>query len=126
MAEAIFNKKASNMGLDAIALSAGLFADGSPVSENSKLALMEYGIPDFSHSSVKLTKELVSECDYIVGISKAHALRINDEFPGAESKVFAFPFDIPDPYGRNPETYKATLKEIEKGIDAIICELFDK
>ena len=126
MAQAIFNKKAGEKGLDAMAFSAGLCADGSNLSENSKTARWGYGIQDFSHSSVQLTKELVLEYDYIIGISKYHALTIINEFPEAEGKIFAFPFDIPDPYGRNLEIYTATLKEIEKGVDSIICELSDK
>ena len=43
------------------AFSAGLFADGSPISENSRLALSEAGIDAKNHISHTVTLEDVKE-----------------------------------------------------------------
>ncbi len=125
MAQAIFNKKAKEKAIDAVALSAGLYADGSPISENARAALEKYGIPNFEHFSVQLCPKLLAECDCIIGISAGHASAIAGAYSGAKDKVFSFPSDIPDPYGKSLEAYENTLKKIEEGIDAIICEMFE-
>ena len=123
MAMAMFNKKANEKAVDACAISAGLCADGSSVSENARAALEMQGIADFNHSSVQLEKCLVDECDYIFGITLRHALAIESQHPDAKGKVFPFPTDIPDPYGQDLDVYCHTLEKIDKGTEVIISAL---
>ena len=126
MAMALFNRKASEKGLDMQAVSAGLYADGSPLSENARRALEIRGITGIKHNSVQLDAMLLDECDYIFGISARHASCIEAQYPGAKGKVFPFPADIPDPFGQELDVYLCTLEEIEKGVDAIISAVSEE
>lgn len=126
MAEALFNKKAKDAGICAKASSAGLFADGSPLSYGAREALLDFGIQDFEHISVQLSEEMLGEYDYIVGISARHASSVAEKYPEYSDRIFAFPTDIPDPFGMSTEVYKETLLEIESGIDVILSRVFGK
>lgn len=126
MAEAVFNKKASELGIDVSAFSAGLFADGAPMSNGARAALSDYGITDFGHTSKQLTAQELSDADYVVGISARHALTIAEKYPEYSDRIFAFPTDITDPFGKSTEVYKETLREIESGVDVILSRVFGK
>lgn len=126
MAQAVFNKKASELGIDVGAFSAGLFADGAPMSSGARAALADYGIADFEHTSKQLTSQMISDTDYVVGISARHALSIAEKYPEYSDRIFAFPTDIKDPFGMSTEVYKETLREIESGIDVILSRVFGK
>ncbi len=124
MAEAVFNQKASELKISATAFSRGLCADGSKISQNARSALKNYGINNFEHISQTFCQNDVNIADFIIGITARHATAIISAFPAYSKKVFAFPKDIPDPYGQNLEIYEKCLSEIEKGINLIIKELF--
>lgn len=124
MAEAIFNQKASELRINATAFSRGLCADGSNISPNARSALKNCGINNFEHISQTVCQNDVNTADFIIGITARHATAIISSFPACGNKVFAFPKDIPDPYGQNLEAYKKCLTEISNCIDIIIKELF--
>ncbi len=120
MAEAVFNFDYGDSGY--LAISAGLMADGSPISENALDALFEEGYRVKGRpSSRQLTEEMVAEADIVVGISASHAMQIIMVYPQFASKVYSMPFDITDPYGGSLETYKACLADIKKAL-AIVAE----
>lgn len=123
MAQAIFNKKSAEKGLDLEASSAGLSAFGENVSENAVKALEKYGIKGFSHISQNVSEELIAESDYIVGISSRHAQALSSLFPKYSDKIYSFPTDISDPYGGSLEIYLKTFSEICDGIDVILKEI---
>ncbi len=123
MAQALFNKICETEGLDFIADSCGIYADGfSPVSDNAKLALKNVGI-EFNHISQPLSNKMASEADYIFGITDSHARTLMDIFPECSEKIYRFPLDISDPYGANLDVYENCLKEIEAGVRHIITKL---
>lgn len=122
MAQAVFNILVKDSGVELLADSCGLYADGSPISENSKKALFDAGI-DFDYISKPISEKLVSEADYIFGITRNHGNAIITMFPDYADKVYAFPMDISDPFGGNLETYKACLTEISKGVHLIFNKL---
>lgn len=124
MAEALFNKKAKEAEIRAEASSAGLFADGAPLSCGARKALFDFGVTDFEHTSKQLTPQMLTDADYVVGISARHAAEIAEKYPEYSDKIFAFPTDITDPFGMSTEVYKGTLREIESGIDVIISRIF--
>lgn len=126
MAMALFNDKAKKLGLCATAFSRGLYADGSEISKNACEALRNVGIADCDHISRTVSREDISEADTVFGISRRHAENLRALFPEFGNKIFAFPFDISDPFGGDLDIYKASLAEISKGIDAIIEMLFHK
>ena len=126
MAMALFNDKTKKRGLSATAFSRGLYADGSEISANASAALCDIGIADCAHISQTVSREDILEADAVFGISRRHAENLNAMFPEFGDKIFAFPFDISDPFGGDLETYKTSLAEISKGIDVIIERLFHK
>lgn len=103
--------------------SAGLQAtEGSPMSENSKQALTEAGIPfDENFGSRQFTDRLLKEADTVICMtsSQQHAL-------GEYANVTSFPalcgIEIPDPYGQGMEVYRMTLRAIRACIPKIIAD----
>ncbi len=120
MAEAVFNFDYADSGY--IAESAGLMADGSPVSDNALDALFEDGYRvKGARNSRQLTRELMESADIIVGISSSHAMQMIMSYPDLASRIYSMPFDITDPYGGSLEVYKACLADIKKAL-AIVAE----
>lgn len=124
MAMAVFNKRAHELAIDAEAFSRGLYADGSSASENAVEALSENGIIEFCHASKTVSEEDMGNADMVIGISSRHAARLMADFPQYCDKIFAFPFDVSDPFGGDIGVYRRTLEEITRGIDIIIREVF--
>ncbi len=120
MAEIVFNFDYCDSGY--VAESAGLAADGAPMSENALDALFDEGYRvKGQHLSRPLSKDVIESADIIVGISSSHAMQIVMANPEYAAKVYCMPFDIADPYGRSLEVYKACLWDIKKAL-AIIAE----
>ncbi len=120
MAEVVFNYDYADSGY--IAESAGLMADGSPMSENSLDALFEDGYRVKGRKSSRmLTNDILEMADIVVGISSSHAMQIIMNHPEYAEKIYCMPFDITDPYGGSLETYKACLADIKKAL-AIVAE----
>lgn len=120
MAEAYFNFAAKQQGLNAAAISAGLFTeDGLAYSENSVLALAEEGITH-NGASRQITENMVKESDYVFGLTRNHGHGVISAFPEYADKVYGFPCDISDPFGGDIVAYKRCLAGIKDGIDKII------
>ena len=124
MAQAVFNDMAKKAGVDAAAFSRGLAADGSGISENARAVLLDMGLDASGHISKTVSRDDIESADYVIGISSRHAARLMAEFPEFCEKVYAFPFDVPDPFGGNKAVYENTLCEIKRGIELIIREVF--
>lgn len=111
MAEAYVNSKFSGIS----AKSCGICADGSPVSENSKIAMAEIGIDISSHISSPITNELINWADKIICMSPSHKAAL--ESAGVCAEVLGS--GIPDPYGGNTDHYRACRNEIVKAVDTL-------
>lgn len=111
IAEGLFNIYAKEKKLNISADSAGIFADGSPVSENSVQVLSELGIDISGKKSKQVTKDMVENSDLILTMTASHKAALISAF-GSEEKIhtlaeFAdFGGDVPDPYGGNTEEYR--------------------
>lgn len=114
MAEAVFNRDYADFGF--VAESAGLFADGSPISQNAAEALRLCGYDGSAHVSRQLTAEMIRRADLIVGISASHMMQIIMAMPEAAAKTTSMPKDITDPYGGDLETYRRCLSDIKEGL----------
>lgn len=112
MAEGYVNAHFENI----TAKSCGIYADGSPVSENSKLAMEQIGIDISSHISTPLTKELLSWADKIICMSPSHKNVL--ESIGVKSQVLGD--GICDPYGCNLDTYVVCRDQIIEEIDKFL------
>ena len=121
MAAAWLNHYGRQTGI--CASSAGLFpVVGQPISDNAASALYESGIMPVAdnrydlHEAVRVTAEMISRCDAVVGISRSHAMNLICEFPAYASKITCMPKDIPDPFGGSLDEYRICLDSIADGI----------
>lgn len=114
MAAALFN---AYYGTDTrIAESAGLFADGSPISQNATLALEQAGIIPPEHISRPVSESIIQRAAQVIGITAAHADSLIWSCPHFASKITKLPIDIPDPYGGDLSVYQACLQSIQKAL----------
>lgn len=103
--------------------SRGLYADGSPVSENAAAVMREKGIDIGDHLSETLTKEDVDRADKILCLSPSHREALLSAGVPVE-KLFVLGGGISDPFGGNEEIYRACRDEIFGAIDRLIREGF--
>lgn len=97
--------------------SRGLCADGSPVSENSRLAADECGIDISHHISKQLTTaDLVADRFYCMSASHRQML-LSIGVP--DSKVFILGCGIHDPFGGSLGYYRVCRDEIFSQIDRL-------
>ena len=118
MAEAIFNDMAKNEGLVFCAESAGIFADGSSVSENSSEVMKELGVDISGRKSRQATAEMIDEAEYVFALTSSHRDILNAMFGKTEKITTLAEFvglsaDVPDPYGGNVEEYRKCRNMIE-------------
>lgn len=133
MAEAflkdILIKKGENIE-DYIIGSAGISTiDDLKASQNSVLALEEYGIDIRNHASKRLTLDLIEDADLVLTMSISHRNVILESIPELKNKVFTLKeflneedLDVIDPYGGSISVYRNTAIEIKK----LIEKLFEK
>lgn len=130
MAEAIFEKKSAEYGVNCICSSAALgFSNGYAVSENSVEVCKEIGIDISKHQSRALNRNDVDITDIFVVMTNEHADILTQMLNIPKNKVYILGGGIPDPYCYGIETYRECRKNIEKGIDellVIIKDMIDK
>jgi protein-tyrosine-phosphatase len=137
MAEGILKKMLKEKNIDYIQVSsAGTNSwGGCPVS----LSALEMGrlseIDLKSHSSRKLTKEVLEEADLILAMSKNHLDQVRELNENSINKSFllkAFPrrsedesFWIKDPIGGILDDYRTCFRDLDENIQGIFPELID-
>ena len=98
------------------ASSCGLFADGSPVSQNSALAMDEIQIDISSHISKQITKADIENADRIICMSPSHKQTL-ESIGVTNAEVLGG--GIFDPYGQDLESYRLCRDQIIKEIDKL-------
>ena len=130
MAQAIFEKKAAECGIDCICSSAALgFSNGYAVSENSVEVCKEIGIDISAHKSRALNQNDVDITDIFVVMTKEHADVLTQMLNIPKNKVYILNGGIADPFCYGIEVYRECRKDIEKGINElldIIKNMLDK
>ena len=112
MAEAILkSKNLKNVSVK----SAGLFASGEPISENSLKALKSIGIDFSGYVSQPLTKELVLWADVVFCMSQSHA----DALKGFDN-IFVLGSGIADPFGGDISRYETCRDQISREVEQLI------
>ncbi|MBR6289930.1 MAG: low molecular weight protein arginine phosphatase [Clostridia bacterium] len=120
MAAAMFNYLFGSDGRHAV--SAGLIANGSPISSGAVNALVKRGVPStpendyLSHKSRLVTRADLANARLVIAVTGFHATQIIMKFPEYATKVSVMPEDIPDPYGGSDEEYEACLSRIEDAL----------
>lgn len=130
MAQAIFEKKAAEYGINCICSSAALgFSNGYAVSENSVEVCKEIGIDISKHKSRALNQNDVDITDIFVVMTKEHADILIQMLNIPKNKIYILNGGISDPYCHGIEVYRECRKDIEKGINElldIIRNMLDK
>ena len=103
--------------------SRGLYADGSPVSENAAAVMQEAGIDIGGHVSKTVTKEDADSADRIVCLSPSHRAALLSA--GVEpQKLSVLGGGVSDPFGGSKDVYRACRDEIFAAIDRLIADGF--
>ena len=122
MAEAILTAKLKeNKIKNYNILSAGINAvPDSKIEKNAILALKKMGVKPPKHKCIQLTKDLCENA-LLITISNAHKEFLSNLTNVIALSDFYSGIDIPDPYGRDVDTYIKTAKIL----DFILCEILD-
>lgn len=119
MAEGYLNSK-NIKGITA--KSRGLAADGSGVSENSKLVMGEIGIDISEHISKQITLRDIGNADLIFCLSDSHRQML-EPYVEDKTKLKVLGNGIADPFGRSLEIYRECRDGIMKSIDKILPQI---
>lgn len=120
MCAALFNDRYA--GLTRHAVSAGIFADGSGISENAVRALENAGVRcteenDYKHHvSRTVTEKMIADAAVVVGVTSSHAMQLIMKFPAYASKIAVLPTEISDPFGGDLARYEACLGDIDRAL----------
>ena len=127
MAAALFNKIATQRGLDVRIESAGLFAaDGENASNEAIIAMQKYDIDLLGHHAQSVNTELLEKSDLILTMTAAHKMVL---FESAQGKVFTLceyagvDYDIEDPFGGDVEEYEECAKAIYEALERVADRL---
>lgn len=102
-------------------ISRGIAADGSAVSENSKIAMEKMGIDISHHISKQLTIEEAKNADLVVCMSDSHA-HILKSVGIAQERIKVL--GVNDPFGCSLQVYEECRDQIIKGINNIFNNFF--
>ena len=124
MCAALFNAKYASAA-SMYAVSAGLYADSSKISDNAVLVLSDMGIvsdevnPYRNHVSHTVTAQDMEEAYAVYGVSSKHAEQLKMRFPEYASKIYSFSEPIADPYGGDAEEYRKCLGDIDAAMSVL-------
>jgi protein-tyrosine-phosphatase len=104
--------------------SAGVWTvDGRPASANGIREMARRGIDLGGHHSRSVTRELMSEADLVLAMTRGHAEALTAAFPEYGAKVYLLSemvgqmYDIADPYGGTRFEYAHTARQLERLIE---------
>lgn len=127
MAAALFNKIATERGLDVRIESAGLFAaDGENASNEAVIAMQKYDIDLLGHHAQSVNTELLEKSDLILTMTAAHKMVLEGTVP---EKVFTVceyagvDYDIEDPFGGDVEEYEECAEVIYEVLERVADRL---
>lgn len=126
MAEAVLKQKLKWAGVKGWSVSsAGLSAeDGHKISENSRLALKELGVPCKGFKAKRVTGELLKRSDYVICMTAEHKAALGGN-AYAVSDITG-ESDIADPYGGDLNDYIRCSHEIERACNIIMNKIIFK
>ena len=122
MAQGLLEDMAKKKGLNLVVKSAGIFAlDGQRVSEEAVEALKEEGIDISDHKANMIHRDLVSEANIILTMSKSHKETLLSKYDFLKGKVFTLKEyaygveeDVLDPFGQDIDVYRKPRRILKK------------
>lgn len=132
MGESLLRDKLEAAGVSGIEVSsAGTGAwDGAPASEGALLVALENGLDLSQHTARLITRDMVSEADLILTMSRHHKGRVEElggdgkthllgEFAGRSIQEA----EVADPFGGDLEVYRRTFGELDQLVDIAVTRL---
>jgi len=109
--------------------SAGLSANGSPISANTLRVLSSYGIHVHeTYISKKITEEMFEEADLIIPMTRMIAEDLIERFDEDDKIVSVFDMigkDVPDPYGKGYYEYEQVWHILQLAVPHIVNIITD-
>lgn len=126
MAEAILASK----NLPGIEVrSAGVFAGGSPISENAGAVLEANGL-EFNHISKPLLREDLEWADIVLTMTLSHKQLVLQQHPHLSDRMYTLKeyvsgnaADVSDPYGGSYSVYQQTFEELRQLIHVLEAKI---
>lgn len=108
------------------ALSDSYEPPNSVASSNGVKILKDDFLLDLSlhRSSMLLFKE-IEQAQFIIGVTSAHAKKIQDLFPEFKNKVHSLQSDVPDPWHAPIEVYRSCAHGLKPLVYEILSRLLD-
>lgn len=130
MAEALFNARAKEMGVGAVADSAGVssYHEGEPADHRTLLVLAEEGLAEPSRAR-KVRESDFSEFDHIVAMDEGHLRELTVWRGSVPSKLTLFlewsgqSGSVKDPYYGSPNGFREMYDVIDRGVLAMLERL---
>ncbi len=123
LAAALLSRLIEEKGPQGVSVSsAGVAAqEGAPASEGAYLVALEAGLDLSAHRARQLRPDLVREADLILTMSPSHLRRVV-ELGGAGKAMLLSEYatsgagdaEIPDPFGGDVHSYRATLQNLSR------------
>lgn len=122
MAEALARRQLDKLGRDDIMVeSAGLAADGSPLSANASAVLREIGLDIAGRPSRPVTADMCRAADILAVMSPAHAAALTLRFGADADKLRVL--EIPDPFGGDMALYRLTRDKLDEAVKMLLGSL---
>jgi L-threonylcarbamoyladenylate synthase len=131
MAKALFEKKLKEKGRrDIEVFSAGVTAQpGTAASLETKQLLEEEGIDVSSHSSQRVTEEMLKRSDLILVMERFQEENLSAKYNFLKNRIYLLKefssidkekTEIEDPIGRGIEVYKKVFYDIKSAVDKLV------
>jgi len=136
-AEQMFRIKANGAGRKEFrVLSAGMeVTSPNPSPSEAVQSALQFGVDLGSHRSRRITAEMVSNVDLVVGMDAGHIRSLRKAFPHRIDRIFLLPlirgrcdpreanyhrFNIFDPFGRSPDQFLDCFRRITACIEDLL------
>jgi protein-tyrosine-phosphatase len=142
LAEALLKDYASRKGqLARLKIgSAGTFAlSGNPATREAQRAARRRGLDLSGHRAREVSRGILEDADFILGMTRAHCLQLEREFPQFANKIYlalSFPrrysrdkpedIDVPDPMGLPVDYYEQVLEMLEPALPRMLESLLEE
>ena len=126
IAEAIARRAIAETEMAGVTVgSAGVAArTGAPASGGARRVAAEEGLNLDEHRSAALTEDVVASSPLILCMDRFHLLRARELGGGSRCRLLAEMAgeggEVVDPFGGSDETYRATFRELERLVAAVL------
>ena len=97
--------------------------DGVPPSAHAVTAMSELGTDISEHRSRQLTPAIADSTDVFVALSVEHGVTLAFQYGVDPEKILVPGSGVPDPYGRDLQTYRECRDELADAIPQLVTDI---